>query len=334
MFRIGKTILDNKNRLYKMRAIIKDVVAMVLLVGSIVFTGSCAEEGEEARTPQAQISVNSQQLAVNESMTISFTGVADQVVIFTGDKDHQYELRDSSNTGFVVNKGSLTYSYDVPGTFHVVCIATTYDTYKGNGLQQDTTSLYVVVTDEVTDIDAIYTTVTPNVYYAKRQGEDWVLCLPTKQLYNNREMTVNTAKQRLSIVAGSDSAKVYIDDAPYVTKNYYALNTDHSIKVISGSGAEKDYRLYGMVYPEFLSISINGATPKLTRSAYYQDLLEYEGSGTLEFTVEPDVQLLANGMPVSTGITIRNDVEYTLVRTHAVNAEVKAVTRVKFTNNE
>ena len=233
-----------------------------------MLTVACANDNQEARTPQAMVEVDKQHLEVNESMTIRFTGVADQVVVYTGDKDHQYELRDSSNTGLVVNRGVLTYSYAVPGTFHVVCVATTYDTYMGGGLKTDTTGLDIVVYDDVTTIDAIYATVTPNVYVAVATGDDWVMCLPEKQLYNGREMTVNAARQRLSIEAGSDSAKVYIDGELYVSKNYYALNADHEIRVVSGSGTEKVYRFYGMIYPEFKTLTIGGGEAVLTRSVH------------------------------------------------------------------
>lgn len=296
-----------------------------------LLTVACANDNQEARTPQAMVEVDKQHLEVNESMTIRFTGVADQVVVYTGDKDHQYELRDSSNTGLVVNRGVLTYSYAVPGTFHVVCVATTYDTYMGGGLKTDTTGLDIVVTDDVTTIDAIYATVTPNVYVAVATGDDWVMCLPEKQLYNGREMTVNAARQRLSIEAGSDSAKVYIDGELYVSKNYYALNADHEIRVVSGSGTEKVYRFYGMIYPEFKTLTIGGGEAVLTRSAYYQDLLTYRGTGTtLEFTLDDDVRLLADGKEVASGSTIRSDATYTLVRTHPHNTGVVAITRVSF----
>ena len=87
----------------------------------------------------------------------------------------------------------------MPGRFHVVCVASTYDTFMGGSLRQDSTTFDVEVVDNVTDIDAIYTMVTPNVYMARQQGDDWILCLPAKQLYNNREMTVNAARQRLNI---------------------------------------------------------------------------------------------------------------------------------------
>ena len=174
-------------------------------------------------------------------MEIHFTGVADQIVVFTGDKDHQYERRDSSNTGFAVNKGLFTYSYHTPGTFHVVCIASTYDTYLGKSLKTDMYSFDVTVTDDVNTIDAISATVTPNVYYAQLIGDDtWVMRLPQKQLYNNREIAVNASRQRLNLSIESDSAKVTIDGEPYNSRTYYALNADHAIRVVSASGFVHD----------------------------------------------------------------------------------------------
>ncbi len=308
---------------------------IVLAVSGLLMT-SCSNENQEARTPIAAMQIDKQQLEVNESMTLHFKGVADQVVVYTGDKDHQYALRDSSNTGLVVNRGVLTYSYAVPGTFHVVCVATTYDTYLGGSQQTDTVALDVVVADRVTTIDAIYATITPNVYEARPidGGNDWLMCLPQKQLYNGREMTVNAARQRLNIDAGSDSAKVYMDNEPYAARNYYALNTDHQIRVVSGSGLSADYRLICMVYPEFLTLTVDGEEPVLKRSAYYQDLLTYQtGGSVLQFTLDPDVRLLADGEEVPTGSAIRNDAVYTLVRRHADNPKAAAITRVVFEKN-
>ena len=101
--------------------------------------------------------------------------------------------------------------------------------------------------------------------------------------------------------------------------------------MVSGSGTEKVYRFYGMIYPEFKTLTIGGGEAVLTRSAYYQDLLTYRGTGTtLEFTLDDDVRLLADGKEVASGSTIRSDATYTLVRTHPHNTGVVAITRVSF----
>ena len=57
----------------------------------------------------------------------------------------------------------------------------------------------------------------------------------------------------------------------------------------------------------------------------------YRGTGTtLEFTLDDDVRLLADGKEVASGSTIRSDATYTLVRTHPHNTGVVAITRVSF----
>ncbi len=117
---------------------------------------SCSDDNEPARTPVAQITVSKTQLKLNESMEIDFTGVADQVVVFTGDPGHDYTLRDSSNTGYVVNKGIFTYSYATPGTFHVVCVASTYASYMGSGLRHAVAEFDMTVEAGVTTIDHPY----------------------------------------------------------------------------------------------------------------------------------------------------------------------------------
>lgn len=303
---------------------------MYSLSVAALFAG-CADDNQEARQPKAEVSVDNRQLAVNESMTLRFGGVADQVVVYTGDKDHQYELRDSSNTGFVVNKQLFTYSYATPGTFKVVCVASTYDTFMGASHQCDTVSFVVTVVDHVTTVNAISATVTPNIYYAEQSGDMWVMRLPKKQLYNNREMTVNAQNQRLSISISSDSTKVFVDGAPYNTRAYYDLSVHHQLRVVAHSGATADYEYYGMIYPEFLTLSVDGTEAQLQRSAYYHDLLTYVVTGkTMTFTLEDDVKLMANGKEVASGSDIDPQASYTLVRTHADNSQVKAVTRVEF----
>lgn len=175
----------------------KKYISLLLTACLALFIASCSDENEEARTPVAavQFQIDNNTLNTNESMVIHFTGTADQVVIYPGDDSHNYALRDSSDTGIAVNKGLFTYSYSVPGVFHVVCVASTYDTYMGNNIRTDTCGFYVRVVDNITQLDRIYATITPNTYYAENvNGDDWLLCLPTKQLYNNKEVTINPAK--------------------------------------------------------------------------------------------------------------------------------------------
>lgn len=314
-------------------------ILYMLLLTSVAGFSSCSDENEEARTPQAIVNVSNTDLEINESMEIHFYGVADQVVVYTGDDSHDYSLREESNTGFVMNKGLFTYSYSVPGTFKVVVLATTYDTYMGNGLRTDTTSFYVTVKDDVTELEQVYSSITPNVYYASLVNEsDWVMCLPTKQVYNNREVALNAKRQRLSFEIASDSSKIYVDDVTYSSKNYYDLTQTHDIRVESDFGSVRNYKLYTMIYPEFSSVKLDGVTGKLVRDAFNQDRQVYQFTlpkGTtnpvIEYTLDGDGTFLADGSAVATGskIDLDNDL-FTISRTNAENSAVSAVSTVRF----
>lgn len=304
---------------------------------------SCSDENEPAREPSLNVSVNTQDLVVNQSMELRFTGVADQIVVFTGDKSHDYALKDSSNTGFAVNKGLFTYSYSSPGTFHVVCIGTTYDTYMGDGLRTVMKEFDVTVKDTINSIDEIYTTATPNVYYATLvNASDWLLCLPTKQLYNNREITVSAKRRRLSIDIKSDSASVAIDGTTYQSKTYYDLTEPHNIVVTANSGDVRNYMLYTLIYPEFNSVTFDGVAATLSRNAFYQDLQTYTctvpSTTDLEnvpivYTVDSDVKLYADDTEVASGSNIdltQTGVTYTLRRYLSGRSDIYAVSRLIF----
>ncbi len=319
----------------------KHTVNMIIGACIALFMTACADDNQLARTPVASFSISSTQLEINQSIELRFNGVADQVVVYTGDKDHVYSLRNENNTGVVMNKGLLTYSYSVPGNFHVVCIASTYDTYMGGGLKKDTTEFDVTVTDDVTTIDKLYSNITPNVYYAELvNNTDWVLRVPSKQLYNNKEIKLNAAKQRLSFTIASDSTSLMVDGAKYATSNYYNLTAVHDIHVVANSGTTRDYKLYTLIYPEFNSFSANGVNAVLTRNAYYQDLQTYTitlpkgtnvSSVVPQFGVDSDVKFYADGVEVTSQTPIdlsNNNVTYTLKRVLDGHPDITATSRI------
>ena len=98
---------------------------------------------------------------INETMEVHFTGQAENVVIYTGDTDHNYELREQSNYGLVVNKGLFTYSYQTPGNYKVVCVATNHGD-AGSIIKTDTCSFMVRVVDDDTTIERLS---APQVFY-------------------------------------------------------------------------------------------------------------------------------------------------------------------------
>ena len=77
-----------------------------MMLATVAFSACNSEE--EATQPTAQMKIEQDTYNINESMTVHFTGNAENVVIYPGDSGHDYELREQSNTGLVVNKGLFT----------------------------------------------------------------------------------------------------------------------------------------------------------------------------------------------------------------------------------
>lgn len=319
------------------------MAALTICLMAVAFLGSCTSDNEEARTPQAIFNVSKTDLNVNESMELTFTGVADQVVVFTGDNMHEYAKRAESNTGFVLNKGVFTYAYTTPGTYTVTVIASTYDTYLGDNQQIDIKEFEVTVSDNATKIESIYANIAPNVYIAEAINDhDWVLALPTKQVNNNKEINLKPTNQRLAFTLESDNIVLYIDGAEYnYNKSKFDLSKKHEIRAVAPSGAEREYTLYGIIYPELSNVKAGDAALTLVRNAYYQDMLTYTYSAlpetagplTLTYTADADAVFYADGVEVPSGTAIdltKEGVEYTLVRTSTENPAVKATTRIYF----
>lgn len=314
------------------------ILAALLLVG----LASCSDDNEPARTPVASATISQANLEVNQSMQINFTGVADQVVVYTGDAGHVYALRDSSDTGFPVNKGIFTYSYSSPGTFHVVVVASTYDTYMGGNLRQDTVAFDVMVKDDVTALDRVYSSITPNVYYADAVDDaTWVLRLPSKQVYNNREVTLKAERQRLSFDIASGASKIYVDGEAWTRTAWYDLTKTHDISVVSDFGSTRHYKLHTLIYPEFSSISVNGVVGKLVRDAYDQSAQTYRfalPAGTdlahlsVTFATSHGGTFFVGDREVASGseVDLSAGAACTIVSVASDNSLVKATARVAF----
>lgn len=313
-----------------------------------IFLGIClvfllaACEKDEAATPHASMKVNKDLLAINESMVVTFNGFADQVVVYTGDESHDYELRDQNNTGFVVNKGVFSYSYSVPGTYKVVCVASTH-TDGATDLKRDTCSCYVKVIDDQTEIEKLS---CPQILYdevfaEKLNESDWLMTLPRKVKYKTSAMTISLS-QRLRFYIQSELTKVFIDGVEYSSTGKYNLENDLAIKVQSDFGTVRDYRLFTIYYPEFKSMSILGVEGTLVRNEFKYDSFVYEftlpaGSDvshvtpTFELTDATEKAYIGDSEQVSnvTAVDFTQPVTYKLVGVDPNNANVRAESNVE-----
>lgn len=322
----------------------KILIKILLLLSVFVSFISC--EKELSSSPLARITIDKTTLALNESMTIHFTGVADQVVVYPGDNMQDYELRKQSNTGLVVNKNILTYSYSVPGTYKVVCLATTY-LDMGIDLKTDTTSIIVTVIDDQTEITKLSCTFLNyfEVEANKRSGDDWLLVLPRKISYNNITPEVKLS-QKLNFDIPSDSTKVFINDELYSSKKNYDLSAPLDILIRSYAGTERMYKLYTLYYPEFKTFKFSGVEGVLVRNEFDYTSFELRvtlPSGTDVSSLIPEFELYNTTDKVyideeeqTSGVSVvdfSKNVTYRLVSIDSTNTNMQSVSTIKITIN-
>ena len=246
----------------------KKVIKIIAGICAFLLVFSCEED--KVGTPQIEAGINKELLTINETMRISFTGsAADQIVVYPGDDMHNYDLRDQSNTGLVVNKNLFTYSYSVPGVYKVVCVASTAGEMAAN-LQYDTCSFTVTVIDDVTEIDRLSCpqVIRDEVFGNKYANDDWLMALPRKVIYNNREQNILLASQRLRFYVQSDSTKIVVDGSEFVATKGYNLSAPVAVLARSNFGTERPYTLYTVYYPEFSSFKLSDAEGILNRNIF------------------------------------------------------------------
>lgn len=275
----------------------------LILAGLTTMLTAC--DDEKATQPTAAVSIEKNLLEVNESMTVHFVGNADNVVVYPGDSGHDYELRQESNTGLVVNKNLLTYSYSAPGTYKVVCVATNHAD-EGQSILTDTCSVFVKVIDDCTEIEKISTTALYDEVFAEQLNpQDWLLAMPRKIKYKTSSPSVSL-NQKLKFYIPSTATKVYIDGADFNANSKYNLAQTHAIRLVSNEGASQDYNLYTLNYGEFKSFKAAGVTGTITRTEYDYSYFEINlevPAGTDLTKLAPEFTLYAENEKVYIGDT-------------------------------
>lgn len=312
------------------------------LMATSLMMVSC--DDETATQPVSAISVDKNTVEVNESMTVHFIGDADNVVVYTGDTDHDYELRKESNTGLVVNKGVLTYSYTTPGIYKVVCVATNHADV-GKSLLTDTCSVYVKVIDDITEIEKLS---APQVLYDEVFADqindtDWLMALPRKIKYKTSAPSVSM-QQKLKFYIPSVTTTVTINGEPFASNDKYDLSSPLDIVTHSNEGTSRSYRLYTLNYGEFKTFKLAGVTGKIDRTEYdysYYEINMELPAGTDLTSLVPEFTLYADNekpyigdAPQTSGVTAVDfsaPVVYRFVTTDATNPAVSVESTCKVT---
>ncbi len=317
----------------------KITIRILLGICISLFVISC--EDEEATIPQAAMTIDKSQLMINESMVVNFTGVGDQVVVYTGDDMHDYDLREQSNTGFVVNKGLFTYAYTVPGRYKVVCVASSY-TDGATDLKRDTCSFLVTVIDDQTDIEKISCPqiIYDEVFAQKLENDEWLMVLPRKVKYNNATPAISLS-QRLRFYIQSDSSKVSVNGKIFSNTDKYDLSVPVDILVKSDFGTTRPYKLYTLNYPEFSTFKLLGVEGILVRNEFDYSTFVLEVTLPSGTDVSNLVPVFTTYLPTekayigeveqmsgTSTVDFRQGVTYRLVSTLSENPEIQAISTI------
>lgn len=319
----------------KIANIIKVLPLLVLLLSA------CVED--EVKVPVASFEASKAVCTINESVVFHFTGQAQQVSIFTGDKSHDYHLLEQGNAGFVVNKGTFSYAYKQPGTYQVVIVATNFSE-GAETILKDTSSLIIRVTDEDATIKALS---CPKVLYDEIAAEnvndtDWLVRLPQKIQFGGKTAAV-TSKQRLAVKLASDSTILLVNGLKFSSTTQYELNAPVALNLTAHSGAVKDYTLYMLRFPEFASFKLAGVTGVLTRSEFNYNKMAMTvtlpaGSAKTnlipEFALSEGQEVFVNGVLQISGVSVVDftaPVVFRLRNTSVAKPQLTAETEVTVT---
>lgn len=289
----------------KIANIIKVLPLLVLLLSA------CVED--EVTVPVATAEVSKAVCTINESVVFHFTGQAQQVSIFTGDKSHDYNLIEQGNTGFVVNKNTFSYAYKQPGTYTVVIVASNLSE-GAETILKDTCSLTIQVIDDDATIKALS---CPKVLYDEIAAEnmnetDWLVRLPLKIQFAGKVATI-TSRQRLSVKLASDSTVLLVNGVKFNATTLYELNTPIALNLKAHSGNMNDYTLYMLRYPEFTSFKLAGVDGVLLRNEFNYNKMTMtvtlpagtdKTSLTPQFTMVEGQEVYVNNVLQTSGVSV------------------------------
>lgn len=221
-----------------------------------------------------------------ESVIFTNTGTGQTYAIWTGDAKHIYGQANS--TGFTIgSSGVFSYSYNEPGTYNVVWIASSI---KSDGkVEQSIDSLRLEVKDNTNGIDilSIYKVDRmpaeynqPSTTYYNANGvffHDTILCPIIYEAWKDNRIK---SKLYLDYRLSSPASSLYCYQTDWTKirsmtdQNFSVMNGNkiaiQPLKVVTSSGAERIFQLAAVIIPKLTEFSINGvkATIKHEVSTY------------------------------------------------------------------
>ena len=308
----------------KIRVLLYSLLAVLMLV-------SCDENGylrDLYVAPKAAFEIEKDTYDVFESVHFVNKGSGQYYVVYPGDANHVY--RKEGDTGFAAaSDGTFSYSYQEPGTFNAVWVASSINENGEREFQVDSVTVKVVALDGGLDnlrINNIYrmSEYAGTVYYSS-YGEfissDSLICPILFDAWRDATFNSIKAKQLVNFELSSSLAEMYwIDPVGEEKKivSYHEVGHAMAIatasrivefvqdgklkiqnfRVITASGVISNYYVAPVMIPKMTKFSINGVEGTVTRDIAYYDRYNI----TLQLADDID---LSNVIPVFE--TMNND---------------------------
>jgi hypothetical protein len=284
----------------------------------IMTTFSCGENSfidDLFVEPHASFTIDDKtEFDVFEAVHFTNTGAGQKFVVFPGDSSHVYGK--SGNSGYASNSdGTYSYSYQEPGEFTAVWIASSINAKGEIFTSIDSVRIKVVATDgglSAFSLTRIYKmTDFGSSFFYESYGEfindTSIVCPMPYALW-----TKSAIKKVLGVkfTLDSDLATLYwespssgdvsltSESTTKVFSFYEGTKLEpQTLKVITSSGYETDYEAICMVIPEFTSFKINNVSATQTRdiSAFNTfDMTLSLPAGTSLTSLTPEFIVMAN----------------------------------------
>lgn len=279
--------------------------------------------------PKAAFTTDKTEYEVLESVRFTNTGEGSSFVVWTGNPGHTYGVE--GDTGFAAGSdGTFVYSYDEPGEYDVVWVASSVDSDRSPVLT--TATAHIVVTDRSGGLDKF---VISNLYrmreyagtvYYNSTGEfistDSLVCPVLWDAWRQARVNSLKALQLIEFQLTSSSATFsWLDKAAGELKPLKSgISTSRIVNFIedgrpavqqfvvtTSTGNDTRYYVAPVLIPAFTEFKVNGVKAKIERDVAYYD--HYNVTVTLpagtdatalkpEFTVMNDDPALLDGTNV------------------------------------
>lgn len=262
----------------------KKISYLISILIGLALLSSCDNEkfiDDIYVTPKAAFSIDDKEsFQVFESVHFKNLGTGMNFVVWPGDEGHVYGK--TGNNGYACNTdGSFSYSYQEPGEYMAVWIASSIDSDGKITSSKDSVKIKVVAAMGGLTSFSITRMARMNDFgsnffyesYGKFLDEDHIVCPMPYRLWPSYIRRTLGIKFSMS----SDFAKLYWETAggdveliSESTTKVFRFDENNqlepqTIKVRMSSGNEDKYEIVALIIPEFSSFKINGVTGVQTR---------------------------------------------------------------------